>query len=149
MVQMERSIQIQRDLKNEYEIDNCFFVVFCFRKNSFVFLKKQKTYSRVQVCLEGHWTRLYGYRILCRSRTVWQNSSIHRFSFRSVLFLCLSESVLFCLFVFGFCKASGAQSEAECQDIIRQLCEAVNYLHTNNVAHRNLKPENILLIADT
>lgn len=49
--------------------------------------------------------------------------------------------------LFDKIQASGAQSEADCQGIVRQLCRAVEYLHSNNVAHRNLKPENILLIS--
>lgn len=31
------------------------------------------------------------------------------------------------------------------REIFRQICQAVLYLHENNLVHRNLQPENILL----
>jgi aurora kinase len=33
----------------------------------------------------------------------------------------------------------------EVQAIIFQICNAVRYLHANNIIHRDIKPENILI----
>lgn len=47
--------------------------------------------------------------------------------------------------LFDVIAESGRQSEADCRLIVRQLCAAVAHLHEHSVAHRNLKPENILV----
>lgn len=39
----------------------------------------------------------------------------------------------------------GKLHEAECGIIIIQLLEAIRYLHTNGIVHRDVKPENILV----
>ncbi|KAI1312194.1 kinase-like domain-containing protein [Xylaria venustula] len=42
-------------------------------------------------------------------------------------------------------KYPNGMSEADTQLIVRQIVEAINYLHKQKVAHRDLKPENIFL----
>lgn len=42
-------------------------------------------------------------------------------------------------------EAGGTFCESACATYMRQLLNAVNYLHSNNVAHRDLKLENLLL----
>ena len=39
----------------------------------------------------------------------------------------------------------GSFSEADCAKIMKQILNAVNYLHSKNIVHRDLKPENIML----
>ena len=42
--------------------------------------------------------------------------------------------------------AAGRQfSESEAQVIMKQLLEAILYLHSINIVHRDLKPQNVLL----
>ena len=38
----------------------------------------------------------------------------------------------------------GSYSERDASDLIRQVLEAVSYLHTLGIVHRDLKPENLL-----
>lgn len=39
-------------------------------------------------------------------------------------------------------------SESKAQDILRQLCSALAYLHGLGIAHRDVKPENVLYVDD-
>lgn len=39
----------------------------------------------------------------------------------------------------------GSISESEVINIVRQLFQAINYLHGINIVHRDIKPENILI----
>ena len=36
-------------------------------------------------------------------------------------------------------------TEKDCATIIKQLLETLNYCHSNNIVHKDLKPENIML----
>jgi calcium/calmodulin-dependent protein kinase I len=36
-------------------------------------------------------------------------------------------------------------SEVDARDIIRIVCDAISYCHSNGIVHRDLKPENLLL----
>ena len=42
-------------------------------------------------------------------------------------------------------ERDGAFNELECQQIARNLCDAVRHMHGMNIIHRDIKPENILL----
>ena len=42
----------------------------------------------------------------------------------------------------------GAYSENVAAGVLRQLVNAVMYLHSKNIVHRDLKPDNILLVGD-
>lgn len=39
----------------------------------------------------------------------------------------------------------GSFKEDEAAQVMKQLCSAINYIHSNKIVHRDLKPENILL----
>jgi serine/threonine protein kinase len=47
--------------------------------------------------------------------------------------------------LFDYLVEKGRLSESETRVIFGQLCLAVDYLHDNNVVHRDLKLENVLL----
>lgn len=41
--------------------------------------------------------------------------------------------------------ARGTYSEREAADVVRQILQAINYMHSKGIAHRDLKPENCML----
>ena len=52
--------------------------------------------------------------------------------------------------IFSVLQECGQFTEAACADVIRQVLSALEYLHTDmNIVHRDVKPENVMLIADT
>ena len=49
--------------------------------------------------------------------------------------------------LFDAITAKGFYSELDAAKIIKQILQAVTYLHDNNIVHRDLKPENIMLLS--
>lgn len=47
--------------------------------------------------------------------------------------------------LFSYLQQKGPLQEPQAAVIVRQILEAVKYLHTNNVVHRDIKPENVLM----
>jgi serine/threonine protein kinase len=47
--------------------------------------------------------------------------------------------------LFDHLIANGAYSEQQASDTVRQLCDALQYLHRKGIVHGDIKPENILL----
>ncbi|KAF1773811.1 Calcium/calmodulin-dependent/calcium-dependent protein kinase [Phytophthora cactorum] len=47
--------------------------------------------------------------------------------------------------LFDHLIANGAYSERQASDTIRQLCDALQYLHRKGIVHGDIKPENVLL----
>lgn len=47
--------------------------------------------------------------------------------------------------VFDAIARNGSFSEADASTLIRQLCDALSYIHGLGVVHRDIKPENIML----
>lgn len=43
----------------------------------------------------------------------------------------------------------GSYTEKDAADLIRQVLDAVNYMHKQGVVHRDLKPENLLYFSPT
>ena len=50
--------------------------------------------------------------------------------------------------LFDAISNKGYYNEIEAAKIMKQILEAVNYLHDNGVVHRDLKPENIMLLSN-
>ena len=47
--------------------------------------------------------------------------------------------------LFKYLKKTQPISEAKTAFLMRQICSAVNELHSNQIIHRDLKPENIVV----
>ena len=50
--------------------------------------------------------------------------------------------------LFDAITSKGFYSELDAAKIIKQILQAVTYLHDNNIIHRDLKPENIMLLSN-
>lgn len=46
--------------------------------------------------------------------------------------------------LYSLLKKAKRMEEATVQNIIKQVCKAIEYMHENTILHRDLKPENIL-----
>lgn len=46
------------------------------------------------------------------------------------------------------CNLNKPTTEDKCKLWMRQICSAVDYLHAKNIAHRDLKCENVLISSD-
>lgn len=49
----------------------------------------------------------------------------------------------------GFISQKGIVSENDTKRIFKQIHEAVKYIHSKNVIHRDLKPNNIMFLEET
>jgi serine/threonine protein kinase len=47
--------------------------------------------------------------------------------------------------LFSYVEHKGSLSDTEAAVIVRQVLKALEYLHGKNIAHRDLKPDNILI----
>lgn len=45
-------------------------------------------------------------------------------------------------------QPNGKYTEEDAKHMFRQMMEGINYLHTNHVVHRDIKPQNLLVTKD-
>ena len=51
--------------------------------------------------------------------------------------------------LFDRIKDQGAYSEKDASGVMRQMCEGIKYMHSNQITHCDLKPDNFLFLNET